>query len=139
MSDVYTRGPYESPPINDDDLITEYDVAEKIKISTNNSVYVSQAGGGFFAIHQFRVEASDMTNIKVQWDGRSSLAPTISSVVMQVYMFGLQEWTTVATESLEAANTDFLMTCTLDDITQLYKNPMGDIVFRVYQYGGILT
>lgn len=78
-------------------------------------------------------------NIEITWDGRSSVAPAVSPVYLQLYNFSSSTWETIASNTTSPANTDFTMTYQqISNISQYY-DPANWAAARVYQAAGTQT
>lgn len=60
-----------------------------------------------FAIFLFKDRLGAVTNATVTWNGRTNLAPTVSTVYLQAYNQTTSTWTTIDSENLIGADTDF--------------------------------
>jgi hypothetical protein len=82
-------------------------------------------------LHQFKDYVSGNT-ATLEWEGQSTIAPTISEIFLQIYNRDTAAWETVDSDSATAADTDFILTADMTDLTD-YKNASGVISCRVYQ------
>jgi hypothetical protein len=127
----YTKGAYETLPTTDDDLETEYTSQDILDVAEKDNVRVGQTGTGYI-IHQFRNFVGDHVNCQLEWEGQSSLAPSASTVYLQIYNRTTSEWETVDYDEVSDADTDFLLLYQVEDVTN-YKDEAKIITCRVYQ------
>lgn len=127
----YTRGDENVLPADDTSLETNYSVQDYTDVDTKNDVRVAQSATDEYAVHQFKdyVVASAAT---LEWEGQSDLAPSSSTVVLQIYNRDTPGWENVDTDSTTAADTDFILTGNIADLTN-YKDGSNVISCRVYQ------
>jgi len=114
-------------------LETAYSVQDYIDVSTKNDIRVDQTSTDEYAIHQFRnyIGTSPFTDIKSI--GQTSLAPSESTVYLQIYNRNTPAWETVDSDNTTAAaDTDFSLIAHIADLTN-YKNASDVISCRVYQ------
>ncbi len=131
----YTRGNYASLPLTDAQLSTEYSATEVTNASTSDTIRVGQSGGATqYIIHQFKNYASYYNSATVTWVGQSSLAPTSSTVYLQIYNQSSTTWETIDSDNVANVNTDFTLTTTVTPLTN-YKDSDNYISCRVYQLG----
>lgn len=117
-------------PGNDDDLSNEYTEGEITDVSTKNDVRVSQTGTDF-VIHQFKDYANLASQISVEWEGQSNVAPSLSPVLLQIYNVNTSSWDTVDTDNSSLNDVDFVLSGSI--ATADYKNISNVISCRVYQ------
>lgn len=129
---TYTRGDEASLPANDNNLETTYSAGEVTTISASNDTRVGQSASGQYMIHQFKDSASGETSCTVTWEGQSTLAPSASAVVLQVYNQNTPAWENLDSDNSTNANTDFVLTGSIPDLTN-YVSGGGDLSCRVYQ------
>ena len=68
----------------------------------------------------------------LNWNGQSTLAPSSSAVILQIYNHDSGEWENVDTEDAEDASVDFSLGGTIPDLTN-YKDAGNVISCRIYQ------
>lgn len=128
----YTRGDYADLPADDSDLETNYSAQDKEDVADNDGVRVAQTGTVAFMIHQFKDYVGVKNSCILEWDGQSTLAPTTSTVYLQIYNRNTHAWVTVASNNSSGANSDFLLSANVADLTN-YKDNNSVISCRVYQ------
>lgn len=128
---LYSRGENITLPTGDSDLTTLYSTTEETTVANRNNEYVGIIGGGDYLLHQFKKFVGGETTCKVEWEGRSSLAPSTSTVYLQIFNY-TSAWETIDNNNTAPANTDFELEANIPDLTD-YKDPSGVVVCRVYQ------
>jgi len=125
-------GEYGSLPADDTDLTTDYTEQNYIDTDTNNEVRVGQtADDSNFTIHQFKDYVGSESSCTLYADLQSDYAPSISTVYLEIYNYDTTLWEPVDSESLEDADTDFVLTADIPDLTN-YKSD-GIMTCRIYQ------
>jgi len=127
----YTRGDYDSLPGDDTDLETNYSSSDYADVASNNEVRVAMAAAQAYAIHQFKDFVGSATYTSVEWEGRSSLAPSASTVYLQIYNHTHLTWDTIDYDDASNADEDFTLTAFVADLTEYVQDSM--ISCRVYQ------
>lgn len=95
---------------------------------------VAQTAIGEFAIHQFKDFVGTNTSCTLEWEGQTDLAPSTSTVYLQIYNQNTTTWESVDSDNATAINTDFILTANIADLTN-YKDGSDLISCRVYQEG----
>jgi hypothetical protein len=130
--EIYSRGDEAALPGDDDNLETFLSPKEIEQISADDADRVSQTATDEFTIVQFKDHAGSWDYVNVKWNGQSDVAPTSSTVYLQIYNTNTTTWETLDSDSLTAADTDFDLEGTKDGLAN-YKDDNGYIICRVYQ------
>jgi hypothetical protein len=126
----YTRGDYAVLPADDTDLETVYSAQDYTDVDTLDDIFVDQDAAGEFALHQFK-DHSFGTTVSLRWDGKSTRAPSISPVYLQIYNRLSTAWDTVTSNNAASADTVFSLTGQVP-LTN-YKDGNSVVSCRVYQ------
>lgn len=97
-----------------------------------NDVRVGQTATGEYMIHQFKDFVGGNTSCTLEWEGQTSLAPSSSAVVLEIYNRNTNEWVSVDSDNTSEVNTDFILSGVIADLTN-YKDAQNIISCRVYQ------
>jgi hypothetical protein len=130
----FTRGDYAALPGDDTDLETAYTGQDETDVATENSVYVGQTMMGEYAIHQFKNFVGGNTTCSITCKGRSDLAPSSSTVTLEIYNRITTTWDELDTESGVGASEVFTLSANVPDLTN-YKDASNVISCRVWQLG----
>ena len=128
----YTKGDYLPLPTNNDDLENAYTVQEVIDVSTDNGVRVCQNGTLKNMVHEFKNYVGTEASCRLNWNGQSSLAPSSSTVYLQIWNINTLTWDTVANNNTADEDTDFSFYTVINDLTN-YKTASQMISCRIYQ------
>lgn len=82
-------------------------------------------------IHQFKNFVGDETACQLEWEGKTTFAPSSSTVYLQIYNIILTQWDTVDSDNTSNVDTDFSLLAEVADLTNYKQN--GVISCRVYQ------
>lgn len=129
---LYSRGAYTLPPGGYANLDTLYTEAEEVKVETSNDILVDQEGAGQYMIHQFKTFVSSDIACEVTCELRSTLAPTASTVLLQIYSYLENTWVTIDSNNTASADVDFILTAEVLNL-DYYKDGSNVITCRVYQ------
>lgn len=127
----YTRSNPLLLPTNTNDLATGYTDPQEASIGTRGTIEVIQDGSGGYMIHQFK-KFSDKPFIKLEAMVKSSLAPTLSPVYLQVYNQNTNLWENFDSENEHGVDQEFELEAKINDTTN-YKDSGQVITCRVYQ------
>lgn len=129
----YSRGNYVVLPTNTSDLETPYSEQDELDVAEEDGILVEQSGMLEYMIHQFKdvIEGGE-NNCTFTWIGQSNLAPSNSTVYLQVYNRDSGSWETIDSNDTENANINFTLSAHMSDLTD-YKDASNIVVARVYQ------
>lgn len=113
--------------------LTQYDSTDYANALDDDDQYADISDDNGFLIHQFRNLAGSRQVLPLSWIGKSTLAPSISTVYLQIYNVSTDEWETVDSDNTTAANTEFTLSATITSDADNYKDNNLWIVCRVYQ------
>ncbi len=128
----YTRGDYAELPADDADLETAYSTQDYTDVSSRNDVRVAQTATSQYAIHQFKDFAATANACTIDWEGQTNLAPSLSTVYLQIYNRNSSTWETVDSDNSSAADADFPLSASVANLSN-YKDASAVISCRVYQ------
>ena len=104
----YTRGQYAVLPTNDNNLTTPYSDQDNTDVATDYSVRVGQvAADSYHAMHQFKDDVGENTVATFMCNLQSDLAPSASTVYLQIYNQNTLVWDTKDSDGAADADTDF--------------------------------
>lgn len=83
-------------------------------------------------VHEFKNFVGDSSWATIEAQGKSTLAPSLSPVYLQIYNRNTATWVTIDTDSESSADIDFVLAGTVLDLTD-YKNSQNLTTCRVYQ------
>ena len=119
-------------PADDTNLDTLYSSQDYIDVNTKNDIRVSQTASDKYAIHQFKNYIGASPAIDLECELQTDLAPSSSTVLLQIYNRNTPAWETVDSDNTTGANIDFSLIVHIADSTD-YKNGSNVISCRVYQ------
>jgi hypothetical protein len=122
------------PSDNDDDLENAYTYDNYETVATDDADRVSQCATDEYTIHEFKNQgsANDLV-ITATCDLQSSLAPSQSTVYLQIYNRTLTQWETLDFDDFSDADTDFELSGSQTDSLSDYYDVGFWVSFRVYQ------
>ena len=135
MPDVdYSRGNYAALPSDDTDLEFIFNGNEYQDVKYEDNVYVAQTAYTQNAVFLFKKQfTDDVSAPTATWIGRTTLAPSSSTVYLQVYNRTSGLWETVDSDNTTAADTKFTLTAVISHGLSNYFDINNFIAFRVYQ------
>lgn len=128
---IYTKTSIDNLPLNDDDLDTPYTEQEEMRIVKRDKTYVSQTGILEYMVHQYKIMVGNYTKCAVEWEGRSTLAPSESPVYLQIYNQITASWETIDTESSASQDVNFELSKKITNLANYATNKL--ISCRIYQ------
>jgi hypothetical protein len=133
-TEEYSRGNYAVLPADCVDLENIFTAQEYIDVATENNVYVTQSAFNEYSAFYFKDRhTTDVEAPTVIAKTRSTLAPSSSTVYLQIFNRTTATWETVDSDSTTAADTKFTLTATqyhnLDD----YYDASKWLCYRIYQ------
>ena len=128
----YTRGDYAVLPIDDTNLEVNYSTQDYLDVNADDTTWVDQVATEENMIHQFKDYVGNKKSCILKWKGKTTLQPSLSTVYLQIYNKVTHQWDTVDSDNTSNANTDFILTIIILDLTD-YKDASNVISCRVYQ------
>lgn len=98
----------------------------------DDATRVPQSASDEYAIHQFKNYVGDVNAVTLYCDCQTDLAPSISTVYLQIYNINTLIWDTVDSDNTSNADTDFVLTAIVIPLTD-YKDASSTITCRVWQ------
>ena len=130
----YSRGDNAALGADDTNLENAFTWTEYQNVATNDGTRVAQTATNEYAEFLFKNKNDNTTDsIQVTWDGQSDLAPSSSTVYLQIYNRTTEEWETKDSDNSSAVNTDFELTSTITANLNNYYDVSGWVACRVYQ------
>jgi hypothetical protein len=129
----YTRGDVAAMPADDTNLENAFTSGEYTQVETDDADRVPQTAIGEYAAFLFKDKHTSQQSINIRWNGQSSLAPSDSTVYLQIYNRNTPGWETVASNNAAAANTDFDLQGQVTENLSYYFDASFWIACRVYQ------
>lgn len=114
------------------DLENAYTAQEVLDVATSDDTRVVQSATSEYTIHQFKDYVGAAVKCTLEWEGQTNCSPTLSTVYLQIFNRNTPAWETVDTDNTSAADTDFTLTASINDLTD-YKDTSNVIVCRVWQ------
>ena len=120
---------------NDIQLSTLFEEADYIKVSLDDGQYVNQNITSTYATFLFKNQNPTQQETTIKWNGQSNLAPSISTIYLQIYNRTSGEWEELDHDDTTDANTDFDLDGSISANLGNYFNVDGWIACRIYQQG----
>jgi hypothetical protein len=120
-------------PGNDNTLENLFSAQDYLDVDTADNTRVAQSAFSEYTIFLFKDYIGASSTFTVTWEGQSSLAPSLSVVVLQVYNRNSTTWETLDSDNAAAANTDFELTGSVLANVANYKDASNVVSCRVYQ------
>lgn len=127
----YTRGDYIVLPGDDTDLETNYSSQDLIDVTSKDDIRVGQSANQQYMIHQFKEYIESANSCTVEAELQSTLAPSSSTVYLQVYNQNTSTWETLDSDNSSNADTDFTLEGSVPNLTNYIIDNM--VSFRIYQ------
>jgi len=83
-------------------------------------------------IHQFKDFVGDEIHCKLECTYKTTLAPTSSSVILQIYNHSSDTWIALVTDNTSSADVDNGLMTIIEDLSD-YKDESNVITCRIYQ------
>jgi len=123
-------------PADDSNLTHLFDYNDYVDVITEDNVYSNQGGNSEYMVFLFKDQYDTSTGfLDLYCRAKSSLAPSTSSVYLQVYNRNTGLWETVDTESAAAADTKFTLNAIIDTNLSDYYDANRWVSCRIYQLG----
>lgn len=121
-------------PSDDTDLENLFTAGEYTQVSLDDADRVSQTAPGQYAVFLFKDKnTNNEDSISVQWNGQSDLAPSQSTIYLQIYNQTLMQWETLDSDNATEANNDFNLEGSVIADVANYYGMNNWVACRVYQ------
>jgi hypothetical protein len=94
-------------------------------------VFVAITGSNYL-IHQYKSFIGSNTEVNIEWEGKSGIAPDDSTAYLQIYNEVTEAWETIDYVSNGSENINFELSAYILDAT-VYKDGSNIISVRIYQ------
>jgi len=135
-SDLFTRESASDLESDDANLTTAFSEQEYTDVATDDDDFVDLEGGGAyqkFLFKRYNENSNNTDNFIITWKGKTTLAPSGSSVYLQIYNRDTTSWETIDTESSANANTEFTLSGIKTTSLSDYYDEDYVVNCRVYQ------
>jgi len=120
-------------PADDTDMENEFISGEYTQVETDDADRVAQTATGEYAAFLFKNKHTGQATINVTWNGQSDLAPSESTIYLQIYNRITPGWETLDSDNATAADTDFDLEGQVTVDLANYFDVDNWIACRVYQ------
>lgn len=130
----YSRKASASLPSTDANLSNLFTSTGYANVLSEDSLFEDQSATGQYSIFLFKNQGNAITDpINVSWIGKSSIAPSESTVYLQIYNRNSGLWETLDSNAIESINTVFTLTgAQLTSLSNYYDASLW-VSCRVYQ------
>lgn len=132
----YTRENRSTLDGNDIGLSTVFTTADFKKVSSDDDSFLELTGSQRYSKYLFKKtneRANSSQPFTITWKGKSTVAPSSSTVYLQVYNRNSGAWETVDSDSSTGADTEFPLEGTISTNTAYYYDSSYTVSVRVYQ------
>jgi hypothetical protein len=132
-SKFYSREDKTSLPADVNPMATFYSNTEVSDVDSDNATRVSLSGVNY-PIHMYQYRHTNNTdNITISWNGQTDLAPSTSTVYLQIYNYNSSIWDTLDSDNSSSANSDFTLEGSKTTSVSNYYSTIYLVSVRVYQ------
>jgi len=123
--------------VGDDALEVNYTAGEYEEVEQNDAQFVDQTATDEYAIHQFRKQHINNTDVvDVLVDIRSLIGAVAETIYLQVLNRNSGIWETLSSNNTALVNQEFTLTGKITSNISYYYSVSFWVAFRVYQYAG---
>jgi len=121
-------------PIDDTNLSIDFGGSDYVKVRYQDNITVSQTASNQYAVFLFKDQnASSDYEIHIRCRVKSSLAPLIRDVILQIYNRDSSAWETLDSNNTSGADTYFILTGDIITHVSKYYDANNWIACRLYQ------
>jgi hypothetical protein len=130
----YSRKASGSLPSDDTGLTNSFTSLEYANVGIDDAIYTDQTATDQYTIQQFKNKSGNSTDeIHVTWIGKTNIAPSASTVYLQIYNRNSTTWETLDSDSATSAGTNLTLTGSKTTGLSNYYNGSNWVSCRVYQ------
>ena len=130
---LYSRADLPTLPSKDNNLTNTFSAQEYLDVENLDGQTSIQTSDGQYSVFLFKNKNTDQETISTTWTGKSNLAPSSSTVYLQIYNRNSTTWEPLDTDSTSSVNTNFTLTGTKTTNLSNYFDDNYWISCRVYQ------
>jgi len=121
-------------PSDNINLEVSFNSQDYLDVRAEDNIYVDQLATAEYSIFQFKEKAiNGILPPQITCIAKSSLAPSESTVYLQVYNFTTSSWETLTSNSVANADTKFTLTAELTSGLSDHHDIDNWYSFRLYQ------
>jgi hypothetical protein len=137
IDSVYSRESLVALPANDTNLVTVFSEQDYEDVVTDDDTYVDLKGTSRYFKYLFKEynEGEKVEQFVITWKGKSTKAPSNSTVYLQVFNRDSSEWETLSSNDSTNANTKFTLSGSKTSDLENYYDGDYIISVRIYQDG----
>ena len=121
-------------PADDTNLETNFTGYQYTVVESDDANRVEQCATDEYTIFQFKDKNNNNTDkIIVHWNGQTDIAPSQSTVYLQIYNQNTSTWEAIDNDSTTGASTDFDLDGALNTNVGNYYDAEYWVTWRVYQ------
>ena len=122
-------------PTTNSELNQGFDDQDYVDVSLDDNIYVGVDGrpGSKYLNFLFQQRKPGNSTFNVTWRGKSRIACSAFTVLLQVYNVNSGLWETLASNNSTAANTEFELTGSVLVNASNYYDAFSRVTFRIYQ------
>lgn len=133
-SGLFSREALSDLPINKNNLAIIYGEEDEEDVSTDNQVYVGMSGLNKYLAHQYRfVNDTPHDNLHILINAKSSLAPLLSPVYLQIWNVNNSSWETLTSNNSAGENEEFDLEAEVTSSVTNYYDSSYEVAIRTYQ------
>jgi len=133
----YSRGKYLNLPTDDSGLETAFICTEYPKVETDNNIYVQQCARDTldpYSIFVWKDQHNNNTDVIISTCIlKASIAPSISTIYLQIYNRNSSSWETLDSDSITAADTELTLSGNQSSDLSYYYDGSLQVIHRIYQ------
>lgn len=134
VTENYSREASVSLALDDTNLSNLFTATEYVEVSIDDAIYADQTATNKYAVVLFKNKSENPTDeIHVSWTGKTSIAPSVSTVYLQIYNRDTGLWETLASDNTSAAGSNFTLTGEKISSVSDYYDGGNWVSCRVYQ------
>jgi len=130
---IYSRADLQSLPSKDNNLTNVFSPQEYLDVENLDGRTSIQTSDGGYSTFLFKNKNTNQETISATWTGKSNIAPSSSTVYLQIYNRASTTWETLDTDSTSSVDTNFTLTGTQTTNLSNYFDDNYWISCRVYQ------
>lgn len=119
-------------PSDDTELATPFTTTDYDYVEADDTDYVNQTAVSI-AVFLFKYKNPAEQSATITWKGQTDLAPSTSTVYLQIYNYTLTQWETLGSNNSSSANIDFTLTGFKAAGATDYYDAQGYMALRTYQ------
>ncbi len=131
----YSRSAEDDLPLTSANGDILFNPTEYVEVAAEDNTYATQTATNQWCLFIFKDRGiANTEDIHVTWQGKSNVAPSVSTVYLQIYNTNSNTWETMSSDSTSSAGVNFTLVGDITSNQTHYYDASLWVTCRIYQF-----